>query len=173
MKKRWIALYVENDPGVLAKIAGLFSGKSYNLDSLTVGTTEDESVSRMTISLYGDDATFEQIKKQLNRCIEVIKVIDLSNVRIHMKEILYMKIKGLTENNKDEPFRIAKAFNLTVKDYNKSEILLESIHTAQKNDDIIYAVKSIFPSLEVVRGGSVAIESINTSTKNFSKTLPY
>lgn len=173
MKKRWIALYVENDPGVLAKIAGLFSGKSYNLDSLTVGTTEDESVSRMTISLYGDDATFEQIKKQLNRCIEVIKVIDLSNVRIHMKEILYMKIKGLTESNKDEPFRIAKAFNLTVKDYSKSEILLESIHTAQKNDDIIYAVKSIFPSLEVVRGGSVAIESINTSTKNFSKTLPY
>ena len=80
MKKRWIALYVENDVGVLAKVSGLFSGKSYNLQSLTVGTTEDETVSRMTISVESDDITFEQIKKQLNRMVEVIKVIDLTNV---------------------------------------------------------------------------------------------
>ena len=65
MKKRWICLFVENEIGVLAKISGLFSGKSYNLDSLTVGTTEDKSISRMTISLTSDDKTFEQIKKQL------------------------------------------------------------------------------------------------------------
>ena len=65
MKKRWLCLYVENEIGVLARISGLFAGKSYNLNSLTVGTTEDESISRMTISLYGDDKTFEQIKKQL------------------------------------------------------------------------------------------------------------
>ena len=63
MKKRWISLYVENEVGVLAKIAGLFSGKSYNLMSLTVGTTEDSTMSRMTISVESDDATFEQIKK--------------------------------------------------------------------------------------------------------------
>ena len=76
MKKRWISLYVENQVGVLSKISGLFSGKSYNLDSLTVGTTEDPTVSRMTIATVSDDETFEQIKKQLNRMIEVIKVID-------------------------------------------------------------------------------------------------
>ena len=69
MKKRWLSLYVENDVGVLAKISGLFSGKCYNLESLTVGTTEDPTVSRITIGLAGDDATFEQIKKQLNRCV--------------------------------------------------------------------------------------------------------
>lgn len=63
MEKRWLSLYVENRVGVLARIAGLFSGKSYNLQSLTVGTTEDETVSRMTISVESDDATFEQIKK--------------------------------------------------------------------------------------------------------------
>ncbi len=62
MKKRWINLYVENEPGVLALIAGLFSGKSYNLESLTVGPAEDETVSRMTIGLTSDDQTFEQIK---------------------------------------------------------------------------------------------------------------
>ena len=74
MKNRWIALYVENEVGVLAKVSGLFSGKSYNLQSLTVGTTEHEDVSRMTISVQADDVTFEQIKKQLNSMVEVIKV---------------------------------------------------------------------------------------------------
>ena len=62
MKNRWIALYVENQVGVLAKVSGLFSGKSYNLQSLTVGTTEDETVSRMTICVTSDDITLEQIK---------------------------------------------------------------------------------------------------------------
>ncbi|MCD8151040.1 MAG: acetolactate synthase small subunit, partial [Clostridiales bacterium] len=85
MKNRWIALYVENQVGVLAKISGLFAGKSYNLESLTVGTTEDESVSRMTIRSTCDDRTFEQIKKQLNRMVEVIKVMDLTDTPIHMK----------------------------------------------------------------------------------------
>ena len=69
MKKRWISLYVENQVGVLAKISGLFAGKSYNLKSLTVGTTEDEDTSRITISTMCDDITFEQIKKQLNRMV--------------------------------------------------------------------------------------------------------
>lgn len=69
MKKRWICLFVENEIGVLARISSLFSSKSYNLDSLTVGTTEDITISRMTISLTSDDKTFEQIKKQLNRSV--------------------------------------------------------------------------------------------------------
>ena len=64
-RKRWISLYVENRVGVLAKIAGLFAGKSYNMSSLTVGETEDPTISRMTIETISDDETFEQIKKQL------------------------------------------------------------------------------------------------------------
>ena len=85
MKKRWISLYVENQVGVLSKISGLFSGKSYNLDSLTVGTTEDPTVSRMTIATVSDDETFEQIKKQLNRTVEVIKVIDFTDVFVRIR----------------------------------------------------------------------------------------
>ena len=92
MKKRLISLYVENQVGVLSKISGLFSGKSYNLDSLTVGTTEDPTVSRMTIATVSDDETFEQIKKQLNRTVEVIKVIDFTDVFVRMKEIMYIKV---------------------------------------------------------------------------------
>ena len=67
MKKRWICLLVENEIGVLARISGLFSGKSYNLDSLTVGVTEDSTISRMTISLTSDDRTFEQIDRKSTR----------------------------------------------------------------------------------------------------------
>ena len=109
MKKRWIALYVENDVGVLAKVSGLFSGKSYNLQSLTVGTTEDETVSRMTISVESDDITFEQIKKQLNRMVEVIKVIDLTNVPLRLKELMFVKIMELNETQMTEVFQIAQA----------------------------------------------------------------
>lgn len=105
MKKRWISLYVENRVGVLARIAGLFSGKSYNLKSLTVGTTEDETVSRMTIAVTSDDATFEQIKKQLNRSVEVIKVMDYTAVPIRMKEVLFIKVKGCSLRRRTRSFR--------------------------------------------------------------------
>ena len=109
MKKRWISLYVENQVGVLSKISGLFSGKCYNLDSLTVGTTEDPTVSRMTIATVSDDETFEQIKKQLNRMVEV----------------------------------------------------MEFVQTAAKNDAVVKLFKEEFKNIEVVRGGSVGIESIS------------
>ena len=92
MESRVLSLFVENNVGVLAKISTLFSGKMYNLESLTVGVTEDETVSRMTIRVKSGDATFEQIKKQLNRCVEVIKVVDLTGRPVYMKELMLIKI---------------------------------------------------------------------------------
>jgi len=80
MKKRLLSLYVENNVGVLAKIAGLFAGKNYNLDSLTVSPTDDATMSLIIISLTSNDELFEQIKKQLNRCVEIIKVLDLTPI---------------------------------------------------------------------------------------------
>ena len=166
IKKRWISLYVENQIGVLAKISGLFSGKSYNLDSLTVGETEDSTISRMTIGVTSDDITFEQIKKQLNRSIEVIKVVDITDIPINMKEILYVKISFCTEKDKEEIFRIAQVFDLKIVDYNKNTILIESLQTELKNNDIIKLLNNIFINrLEVVRGGSVAIESISMTDR--------
>lgn len=161
MKKRWISLYVENQVGVLSKISGLFSGKSYNMDSLTVGTTEDPTISRMTIATVSDDETFEQIKKQLNRLVEVIKVIDFTDVFVRMKEIMYIKIKKCTLEDKTEAFQIADTFKAKVIDYGKDSILLEFVQTATKNDAVIKLMKEEFKSIEVVRGGSVGIESIS------------
>jgi len=161
MKKRWISLYVENQVGVLSKISGLFSGKCYNLDSLTVGTTEDPTVSRMTIATVSDDETFEQIKKQLNRMVEVIKVIDFTDVFVRMKEILYVKVLKCTPEDKVEIFQIAETFKAKVIDYGKDSLLVEFVQTATKNDAVVKLMKEEFKSIEVVRGGSVGIESIS------------
>ena len=161
MKDRWIALYVENQVGVLAKISGLFAGKSYNLKSLTVGTTEEEDTSRITISTMCDDITFEQIKKQLNRMVEVIKVIDFTNMFVRMKEILYIKVFNCSSEDKVELFQIAETFKARVIDYGKDSLLLEFVQTATKNDAVIKLIKEEFKHIEVVRGGSVGIESIS------------
>ncbi|MCC8017367.1 MAG: acetolactate synthase small subunit [Lachnospiraceae bacterium] len=165
LKNRWIALYVENEVGVLAKIAGLFAGKSYNLESLTVGTTEDEDISRMTITSTCDDLTFEQIKKQLNRMVEVIKVMDLTDTPIHMKEVLFAKVKKCTDEDKAEVFHIADVFSVHVVDIGPDSVLLECMLTERRNNELIRLLKSRFAKVEIVRGGAVAIESISTSCR--------
>ncbi len=165
MKNRWIALYVENEVGVLAKVSGLFAGKSYNLHSLTVGTTEDETVSRMTIGVKSDDVTFEQIKKQLNRMVEVIKVMDLTDTPTHMKEILYVKVMNITPEERAELFQIAQVFTVDVVDIGADSVLLECKLKERKNNELIALLKSRFKRINVVRGGAVAIEAISTRSR--------
>lgn len=157
---------MENDVGVLARISGLFSGKSYNLNSLTVGKTEDETVSRMTISLISDDQTFEQVKKQLNRCVEVIKVVDMTDTAIHMKELMFIKISGCTEPDFVEIVRDCKIFGMKAIDCGPDTILLESIHSEDRNQDLAVLLTRRFAGrIEIVRGGSVAIEAISISDR--------
>lgn len=166
MKKRWLCLFVENEIGVLAKISGLFSGKSYNLDSLTVGVTEDITVSRITISLTSDDQTFEQVKKQLNRSVEVIKVVDYTDVAIHMKELMFVKVSGCSEKDIEEIFRISQIFNITVIDYNRDAVLIEIVKTENNNNDLIALLGKCFANrIEIVRGGSVAVEGLSSMDK--------
>lgn len=166
LKKRWISIYVENESGVLARISGLFSGKAYNIDTLTVGVTEDPTVSRMTISVTSDDKTFEQIKKQLNRSVEVIKVIDFTEAKLHMKELMFIKINSCTEKDKAEIFRVAEVYGVTVEDYNRNTVLLRCTQTEEKNNSLIELLNSLFGyRLEVVRGGAVAIEAVSYSDR--------
>ena len=164
MKKRWISLYVDQ-VGVLPKISGLFAGKLYNLESLTVGTTEDPTISRMTIETVSDDETFEQIKKQLNKFVEVIKVIDFTNSEVCMKELLYVKVKKCTREDKEELFQIAQSFQAKIIDYGKDSLLLEFVQTASRNDALIKLMKEEFQTIEVVRGGSVGIEAISVAER--------
>lgn len=161
MKKRWLSLYVENDVGVLAHISGLFAGKSYNLNSLTVGPTEDETVSRMTISLISDDMTYEQIKKQLNRCVDVIKVLDFMDIDIHLKELMFIKIGDCTSQDMTDIFRIAQVFGAKVLDCDVTSVVLECVQAEEQNDKLVRLMtKSYVSRIEVVRGGSVGVEAI-------------
>ncbi len=165
MKNRWIALYVENQVGVLAKVAGLFSAKCYNLQSLTVGTTEHNDISRMTICVTSDDVTFEQIKKQLNTMVEVIKVVDLTDMPIHMKEVLFAKIKSVTPEEKAEAYRIAQTFKIRVVDTDVDALILESCLTERKNNDLCQLLRKTFKRIDIVRGGAVAMEGLSTSCR--------
>lgn len=164
-RKRWVSMYVENRIGVLARISGMMSGKSYNIDSITVGVTEDPTVSRMTIGLNSDDATFEQIKKQLNRCVEVIKLNDITDAPTHMKEILFIKIHECSEFEKGEIFRIAQVFGAKAIDYGINSVLLECVATEGRNNDLINLLNRKFDQVEIVRGGIVAIESISMTDR--------
>ena len=166
MKKRWICLFVENDIGVLAKISGLFSGKSYNLNSLTVGVTEDKAISRMTISLTSDDKTKKKKKKQLNRSVEVIKVVDYTDIAIHMKELMFVKINNCSDKDIDEIFRISQIFNISVIDYTPATVLIESVQTENRNNDLIALLEKCYVNrIEIVRGGSVAVETLSITDR--------
>ena len=114
---------------------------------------------------YMDNETFEQIKKQLNRMVEVIKVMDLTNVPIHMKEIMFAKVKKLSNTDKAEVFRIAQVFHVETADIVVDSVLLECKLTERRNNELIELLKQRFQSVEIVRGGAVAIESIATSCR--------
>ncbi len=165
MKDRWISLYVENQVGVLAKVSGLFSGKNYNLQSLTVGTTEHEDVSRMTICVTSDDVTFEQIKKQLNRMVEVIKVIDITTQPLHMKELLYARINDIGAEEMNQIFHLAEVFKVRVCDAGEDCLILECLLTTESNNELIKLLKKKFKKVQIVRGGAVAMESISISKR--------
>ncbi len=162
VKKRWISIYVENEIGVLARISGLFSGKAYNIDTLSVGETEDRTVSRMTIGVTSDNKTFEQIKKQLNRSVEVIKVLDFTDIPTHMKELMFVKINSCTEKDKAEAFRIASVYGIKVSDYNRNTVLLECVQSEDKNESLLKLLGDTYGyRLEVVRSGAVAVEAVS------------
>ncbi len=88
-----LSVLVQNSSGVLSRVSGLFSRRGYNIDSLTVGRTEDEKISRMTIAIVGDNDTLEQVKKQLDKLEDVIKVIDLKNGNSVYRELVLIKVK--------------------------------------------------------------------------------
>ena len=115
----------------------------------------------MTLCVTGDDPTFEQIKKQLNHCVEVIKVTDLTNTVLHMKEIMYLKVKGCSLKEKNDLFNIAQVFGVKVVDYGKDSLLLECFQTEERNNSLIALVRDSYKQVSIVRGGSVAVESIS------------
>lgn len=136
MENYCLSLLVENNFGVLSRIAGLFARRGYNIDSLTVGTTEDAKVSRITITVTGDEHILAQIKKQLNKLIDVIKVIELKPEDSIRRELVFIKVKA-NDETRSNIVEISNLFRANVVDVARESLVLEITGTRDKVDDFL------------------------------------
>ncbi|MEE8319542.1 MAG: acetolactate synthase small subunit [bacterium] len=150
-----ISVTVENRFGVLSRVAGLFSGRGFNIESLCVGATVDPEVSRMTIVTRGDDRIIEQVTKQLRKLVDVIKVADLTETSFVDREILLAKISA-TERNKAEILRINEIFRGRIVDISPNTYTFEITGDEGKIDAFMKLIKP-FGVKEIVRSGKIAV----------------
>jgi len=154
-KTKTISVIVENQPGVLARIAGLFSGRAYNIDSLAVGETEDKSTSRMTIMATGDELVLDQIVKQLNKLIDVIKVVDMSQESYVERELALIKV-NVAGKDKAELMNVVNVFRARIVDATNETYMIEVTGTDEKITALTDLVKP-FGIQEMSRTGAVAL----------------
>jgi acetolactate synthase-1/3 small subunit len=153
--KHIIALLVENEAGALSRVVGLFSARGYNIESLTVATTEDSSLSRMTIVTTGSDEVIEQITKHLNRLIEVVKVVDLSEGPFTERELMLIKVRAVGKE-REEMKRMADIFRGRIIDVTDKTYTIELTGDSSKLDAFIEAIDRA-AILETVRTGTSGI----------------
>lgn len=146
-----ISLLIENEAGALSRVSGLFSARGYNIESLTVAPTEDASLSRMTIVTSGTDEIVEQITKQLNKLVEVVKVVDISESAHIERELMLLKVRA-TGKDREEMKRMADIFRARIIDVTDTSYVIELTGNQAKLDAF---AKAIDPSLilETVRSG--------------------
>lgn len=150
-----ISVLVENRFGVLARIAGLFSSRGFNIDSLAVSETQDPTMSRINLTVSGDDHIIEQVNKQLNKLIDVIKVQDLTREPHIERELVLVKI-NCQPKNRSEIIQIVNIFNAKVVDFSKKSITVEITGTQEKLDSFFDLIK-VFGIREVSRTGRIAL----------------
>lgn len=146
-----LSLLVENESGVLSRIAGLFSARGYNIESLTVAPTEDPTLSRMTIVTIGSDDVIEQITKQLNKLIEVVKVVDLNDGRHIERELMLVKVRAVGKD-REEVKRTADIFRGRIVDVTDKTYVIELTGTGEKLTAFLDALDKT-AILETVRTG--------------------
>jgi len=146
---------MENEAGALSRVAGLFSARGYNIESLSVAPTEDPTLSRMTLVTVGSDDVVEQVTKQLNKLIEVVKVLDLNDGSHIEREMMLVKVRAVGEN-RDEIKRLADIFRGNIIDVTDKSFTIELTGTSSKLDAFFDAIdRSIV--LETVRTGASGV----------------
>jgi acetolactate synthase-1/3 small subunit len=153
--KHTLSVLVENKPGVLARIAALFSRRSFNIDSLAVGPTEHPEVSRMTIVVNVEDTPLEQVTKQLNKLVEVIKIVELEPEASVQRELLLVKV-GATAETRSQVLDAVQLFKAKVVDVAVDAVTIQVIGNAGKLADFLRVVEP-FGIRELVQSGMVAI----------------
>lgn len=155
MQKHTISVLVENKFGVLARVAGLFSARGFNIDSLAVSETEDPTASRMTIVLRADDKILEQVKKQLNKLIDVIKVIDYTRRECIDREVVLIKV-AVDEKKRTEILKVIDSVGAKVIDVGPETITVEETGDAARIRALLELLRP-YGIKEIVRSGTVAI----------------
>ena len=156
MKPHIISVLVENKPGVLSRVSGLFSRRGYNIESLAVGTCETCDMSRITIVVIGDDMHIEQVKKQLNKLIDVIKIIDITEKDHVARELALIKVHAEPGLSRSEVMQIADIFRAKIIDVGAQTLILEITGDFEK----IQAIETLlrpYGVLELVRTGRIAL----------------
>ena len=150
-----ISVLVENEAGALSRIAGLFSARGYNIESLNVAPTEDATLSRMTIVTFGNDQVIEQITKQLNKLIDVVKLIDLAESAHVERELMMVKVRTHAES-REEIKRVADIFRAKIIDVTIHSYVIELTGTSEKLDAFLKSIDNTV-IIEVVRSGATGI----------------
>ncbi|MGL5416089.1 MAG: acetolactate synthase small subunit [Clostridium sp.] len=161
MKRHVLAVLVRNSSGVLSRVAGLFSRRGYNIDSLTVGKTENPNISRMTISLNGDDDVLEQFEKQITKLEEIISVENLKPDKSVYRELVLIKVKGTAEN-RGAINEVVKIFRSKIIDISKDTLTIELTGDESKIEALIKLMDE-YGIEEVVRTGITALERGDTT----------
>ena len=164
MKRHVLSVLVENHSGVLSRISGLFSRRGYNIDSLSVGETEDPKVSRMTIVADADEYTLEQIKKQLNKLVDVIKIIELKEENSIYRELAMIKIKA-SKANRAEIIEIANIFRAHIVDVSNDALIIGATGDQGKISALSNMLEP-YGIKEVIRTGLTALQRGEKELKN-------
>lgn len=159
MAKHTLSVLVENHAGVLSRVAGLFSRRGFNIDSLAVGVTENPEISRITIVVNGDDYTVEQVSKQLNKLIDVIKIKQLDRDDSVSRELALIKVNA-TAVTRSEIIQIVEVFRAKIVDISKSTVTIEISGAVDKVAALEDMLKQ-FGIKEIVRTGTIAIDRGN------------
>jgi len=170
MNQHVVSALVENRAGTLSRVSGLFSRRGFNIDSLTVGETEDPSISRMTIAVTGNDAVLEQIIKQLGKLVDVIAVRELEPGSCVRREILLVKVKA-DEKTRPAVTEITGIFRSRIIDVSPSTITIEATGDIEKLDGLLLLLRP-YGVLELARTGLVALERGSLVLSIPSVTVP-
>lgn len=157
MRKFTLSVLVENKFGVLARVAGLFSARGFNINSLAVAETEDPTSSRITMVVEADEKTLEQIKKQLNKLIDVIRIIDLTKRNYIDRELVLIKVK-IDAKTRDKVIQTVGSLNAKVVDTGKNSLTVEEIGDTNKIEATLKLLQP-FGIIEIVRTGKIAIQA--------------
>lgn len=155
MQRHVLSVLVENEPGVLSRVVGLFSGRGFNIDSLNVAPALEDGTSHMTITTYGDSMILEQIMKQLHKIVSVIKVVDFSELQAVEREMMFVKVQA-EGPARGEILRTVEIFRCKVVDVSPNEMTIEATGDHEKLEAILSLLQR-FGIKEIARTGSVAM----------------